>query len=149
MKNWLIGRDLDVGKDWRQEKGMTENEMVKSHHWLNGHEFEHALGTGAGQESLACVHGVAKSQTRLWLNWTCMMLQVSLIFLKPFHSLAFLYLPWSLRKAVFFFFFFNKCIYFNWRLITLQYCIGFLTSPCSSLELGIQMGILSYTNIKL
>ena len=48
-----------------------------------------------------------------------------------------------------FFFLKNKFIYFNWRLITLQYCIGFLTSPCSSLELGIQMGILSYTNIKL
>ena len=39
-KNWLFGKDPDVGKDWRQkEKGMTEHEMVRWHHWLNGHEF--------------------------------------------------------------------------------------------------------------
>ena len=41
MKNWLIWKDPDAGKDWRQEeKGMTEDEMVGWHHWLNGHEFE-------------------------------------------------------------------------------------------------------------
>ena len=40
-KNWLIGKDPDAGKDWRQEeKGMTEDEMVGWHHWLNVHEFE-------------------------------------------------------------------------------------------------------------
>ena len=40
-KNWLIGKDPDAGKDWRQEeKGMTEDEMVGWHHWLSGHEFE-------------------------------------------------------------------------------------------------------------
>jgi len=40
-KNWLIWKDLDAGKDWRQEKkGMTEDEMVGWHHRLNGHEFE-------------------------------------------------------------------------------------------------------------
>ena len=40
-KNWLIGKDLDVGKDWRrEEKGPTEDEMVGWHHWLNGHGFE-------------------------------------------------------------------------------------------------------------
>ena len=39
-KNWLLGKDPDAGKDWRQEeKGMTEDEMVGWHHWLNGHEF--------------------------------------------------------------------------------------------------------------
>ena len=39
-KSWLIWKDPDVGKDWRQEeKGMTEDEMVRWHHWLNGHEF--------------------------------------------------------------------------------------------------------------
>ena len=41
VKSWLIGKDPDAGKDWRQEeKGMTEDEMVGWHHWLNGHEFE-------------------------------------------------------------------------------------------------------------
>ena len=41
MKNWLIGKDLDAGKDWRQEeKGMTEDKMVRWHHWCERHEFE-------------------------------------------------------------------------------------------------------------
>ena len=41
VKNWLIGKDPDAGKDWRQEeKGMTEDEMVILHHWLDGHEFD-------------------------------------------------------------------------------------------------------------
>ena len=40
-KSWLIGKDPDAGKDWRQEeKGMTEDEMFGWHHQLNGHEFE-------------------------------------------------------------------------------------------------------------
>ena len=40
-KNCLIWKDLDAGKDWRQEeKGMTEDEMVGWHHQLNGHEFQ-------------------------------------------------------------------------------------------------------------
>ena len=41
MKNWLIGKDPDAGKDWRLEKKvMTGDEMLGWHHWLNGHEFE-------------------------------------------------------------------------------------------------------------
>ena len=41
VKNWLIGKDPDAGKDWRQEeKGMTEDDMVGRHHRHNGHEFE-------------------------------------------------------------------------------------------------------------
>ena len=52
-KSWLIGKDPDARKDWRQEeKGMTEDEMVGWHHWLNGHECEQALGDSEGQESL-------------------------------------------------------------------------------------------------
>ena len=39
-KSWLIWKDPDAGKDWKQEKGMTEDEMVGWHHCLNGHEFE-------------------------------------------------------------------------------------------------------------
>ena len=40
-ENWLLGKDPDAGRDWRQEeKGMTEDEMPGWHHWLNGHEFE-------------------------------------------------------------------------------------------------------------
>ena len=52
-KNWLIGKDPDVGKDRRQEKKRTtEDEMVGWHHRLNGHEFEQTLGDGEGQGSL-------------------------------------------------------------------------------------------------
>ena len=41
VKNWLIGKDPDAGKDWRwEEKGMTEDEIVGWHHRLDGHEFE-------------------------------------------------------------------------------------------------------------
>ena len=41
VKNWLVRKDPDAGKDWGQEeKGMTEDEMVGWHHWLSGHEFE-------------------------------------------------------------------------------------------------------------
>ena len=43
-KNWLTRKDPDAGKDWRQEKGTTEDEMVGWHHWVNGHEFEWTLG---------------------------------------------------------------------------------------------------------
>ena len=38
-KSWLIGKDLDAGRDWRQEKGMTEDEMVRLHHRLDGHDL--------------------------------------------------------------------------------------------------------------
>ena len=54
-KNWLIGKDSDAGKDWRQEeKGMTEDEMVGWHHWFDEHEFEQAPGVGDGLGRLAC-----------------------------------------------------------------------------------------------
>ena len=52
-KGRLIGKDPDAGKDCRQEeKGMTEDEMVGSHHRLNGHEFEQTPGDVEGQGSL-------------------------------------------------------------------------------------------------
>ena len=70
-KNWLIGKDPDAGKYWRQEKGMTEDEMVGWHHWLNGHEFEQAPGVGDGLGSLACCSpwGHKESDMTEWLNW--------------------------------------------------------------------------------
>ena len=46
-KNWLIEKYPDAWKDWRQEeKGMTEDEVVGWHYWLNGHEFEQVSGVG-------------------------------------------------------------------------------------------------------
>ena len=40
VKSWLIGKDLDAGRDWGQEKRTTEDEMAGWHHRLDGHEFE-------------------------------------------------------------------------------------------------------------
>ena len=68
-KSWLIGKDPDAGKDWRQEeKGTTEDEMVGWHCRLTGYEFEQTLGDGDEQGSLACCSPVAKSRTQL-SNW--------------------------------------------------------------------------------
>ena len=73
VKNWLARKDPDARKDWRlEEKGMTEDEMVGWHHWLDRHEFEQAPGVGDGQGSLACCSpwGHKESDTTQWLNWT-------------------------------------------------------------------------------
>jgi len=70
VKNWLIGKDPDAGKDGRQEEKGTEDEMVGWHHRLNGHEFEWTPGAGDGREAWrAVVHGVAESRTRR-SDWT-------------------------------------------------------------------------------
>ena len=53
-KSWLIRKDPDSGKDWKQEKGTTEDEMVAWHHLLNAHESEQTPGDSEGQGSLAC-----------------------------------------------------------------------------------------------
>ena len=53
-KSWLIEKDLDVGKDWRQKKRSTENEMVRWYHWFKWHELGQTLGAGEAQRSLAC-----------------------------------------------------------------------------------------------
>ena len=71
VKNWLIGKDSDSGKDWRQEEKRTENEMIGWHHQLYGHEFEWALGVGDRQESLVCcsLWGCKELDTTEQLNW--------------------------------------------------------------------------------
>ena len=67
MKKWLIGKDPDAGRDWRQEeKGTTQDEMVGWHHWLYGHEFEQALDVGDGQESLACCSSCGSKELDEW-----------------------------------------------------------------------------------
>ena len=72
VKNWLIWKDPDAGKDWKWEKGTTEDGMVGGHHWLNGHEFEQTLGVGDGQGSLVCRSpwGHNELDTAELLNWT-------------------------------------------------------------------------------
>ena len=71
-KNWLIGKDPDAGKDWRQkEKGMTEDEKVGWHHWCDGHDFDKVSEVGDGQGSLACCcpWGRKELNTTEQLNW--------------------------------------------------------------------------------
>ena len=64
-KRWLMAKDPDAGKDWRQEKGVTEDEMVGWYHWPDGHEFEQTPGDGEGQGSLACCDKSAPN----WVDW--------------------------------------------------------------------------------
>ena len=66
-KSQIIGKYLDAENDWEQkEKGMTEDEIIGWHHWLNGHEFEQTLGDSEGQRSLACCSpwGCKESDTK-------------------------------------------------------------------------------------
>ena len=79
-KSWLIGKHPDAGKDWRQEKGVTEDEMVGWHHQLNGHECEQTLGDSEGQGSLASMrlqrdrtqqlnYSSSSSSSETWLDF--------------------------------------------------------------------------------
>ena len=79
VKSWLIWKDPDAGKDWRQEeKETTEDEMVGWHHWLNGHE-----GEGEGEVAQSCptlcdpvdcnllgfsVHGLLQARILEWIG---------------------------------------------------------------------------------
>ena len=84
VKNWLIGKDPDAGKYWRQEeKGTLEDEMAGCPHLVDGHQFEQALGVVDGQEAWrVAVHGVKRNWTRLseWTELTTCCLCVSWIF---------------------------------------------------------------------
>ena len=54
-KTQFIGKDSHAGKDWRQEaEGVTEDEMIGWHHWLNRHEFKQTRGVSDGQGCLVC-----------------------------------------------------------------------------------------------
>ena len=71
FKSWLIRKDPDAGKNWRQEeKGTVEDKVIQWHHWLNGHEFERAPGDDEGQGSLACCSPWVSKSWTLLSNWT-------------------------------------------------------------------------------
>jgi len=93
-KSWLIGKDLDAGKDWRQEqKGMREDRMAGWHHWLNGHEFEQAQEMVKNREDWwVAVHKVAKNQTGL-RDWTKTRWEASIL---PLWSSVFLAHKWGM-----------------------------------------------------
>ena len=69
-KNWLIWKDPDAGKDWGQEKGTAEDEMVEWHHWLNGHGFGWISRVGNGQGGPVCCGSWGLKVLTEWLNWT-------------------------------------------------------------------------------
>ena len=75
VKNWLIGKDPDVGKDWRQEKGTTEDEIVGCHYQLDGHEFEQAPGFGDGQGLLQ-----STGLQRVGHNWATKLNWLAILF---------------------------------------------------------------------
>ena len=71
VKSWLIGKDPDAGKDWRQkEKRATKDETVGWHHQFNGHELGQTPGDGEEQESMVCCSpwGLKQSDMTWWLN---------------------------------------------------------------------------------
>ena len=71
VKNQLIGKDPDAGRDWGQEeKGRTEDEIIGWRHRLNGHGFGWTPGVGDGQGGLACCDswGRKESDTTKRLN---------------------------------------------------------------------------------
>jgi len=72
-KSWLIEKDSDAGRDWKQEeKGTKEDEMAGWHHQLDGCESEWTPGAGDGEGGLACCNswGRKESDTTERLNWT-------------------------------------------------------------------------------
>ena len=74
VKNWLIWKDPDAGRDWGQEeKGMIEDEMAGWHHQLIGQEFGYTPGVCDGQGGLVCCGSWSHKEldTTEWLNWTC------------------------------------------------------------------------------
>ena len=104
-KNWLLGKDPDVGKAWGQEeKGTTEDEMVGWHHRLEGHEFEQAPVVGDGQGSLACCSpwGRKELDTTERLNWTGSIVCLIIICLNVLmFYIAFLYVLGSSVHGIF------------------------------------------------
>ena len=116
VKNWLIGKDPNAEKDWRQEqKGMTEDEMVGWHHWLDGHEFQQVLEVGNGQGSLVCFSpwGCKELDMTEWLNLT-----------DPFTGVSYpCSLVWIMNKCVEI----NECQqklpYFNIKWLVFVACV--------------------------
>ena len=88
VKSWLIGKDSDTGRDWRQEeKGTTEDEMAGWPHWLYRHEFKWTPGVDDRQGGLACCNswGHKESDTTEWLNWTELKLALCCLYRKSKH----------------------------------------------------------------
>ena len=124
VKSWLIGKDLDAGRDWGQEKETTEDEMAGWHHWLDGHEFEWTLGVGDGQGGLACCDswGYKESDMTERLNWKwhrMILVFHCLPYFMSFDQLYFLSCDWKWRYLI---------LLCGW--VILYYCTSTLSSSC-------------------
>ena len=104
VKNWLIWKDPDAGKDWGQEeKGKTEDEMVGWHHRLNGHGFGWTPGVGDGQGGLACCGswGHKESYMTEQLNWIRVFAYLSQFFFQSkMNNFCMLILSYSVASLV-------------------------------------------------
>ena len=111
-KSWLTGKDCDAGRDWGQEKGMTEDEMAAGHHWLDGCESEWTMGVGDGQGGLVCCAswGRKESDRTEQLKWT--ELNYSTIALEPTHML---FLLRFIKRFILCFKWFLKSWYGTWK----------------------------------
>ena len=96
VKSWLIGKDPDSGRDWGQEeKGMTEDEMIGWHHWLNGHGFGWTPGVGDGQGGLVCCGSWGHKELDMTeqLNW------MDIVSLKTWDILHYYFFPYEVSKS--------------------------------------------------
>ena len=108
-KRQLTGKDSNAGNNWGQEEKRTaEHEVVGWHHWPSGHEFEQTLGDGEEQGSLACSS-----------SWDCKESDRTEQLNNNKNSFNYIFDLYIFFKILFYYFF---NFYFNWRLITLQYC---------------------------
>ena len=97
-KSWLIGKDPDAGKDWKQEeKRATEVEMIGWHHQLNEHVFEQTPGNGEGQGSLEYCSPWGH---RVGHNWATEQQQHILLFFCLSILLIFESLIWKLQLKI-------------------------------------------------
>ena len=135
---WLIGKDPDAGKDWRKEKGTTEDEMVGWHHWLEVHGFEQAPGVGDGQGTYrTSVHGVVKS-------WTCLSNWTELICISEVANIS----PRNLDSNLWFFqpvIWHDLCFYMLSHFSHVQLCVTLWTAASQA---PLSMGILQVRTLE-
>ena len=117
-KSWLIWKDPDAGKVWGQEeKGMTEDEIVGWHHWLNGHGFGWTPGVGDGQGGLACYSPWGSKELHTTeLDWT-EVLRTSINSLSVFSYFEVLKVKWKVhaKKSI------SKVLLFDTKSIMLSF----------------------------
>ena len=143
MKSWLIWKDLDAGKDWRQEKGTTEDKIVGWYHRLNGHGFGWTPGVGDGQGGLACCGswGRKESDTTEPLNWTELNFLIVSASVESLPFLSFIVPMFAWNVSLVSLIFLKRSLLFSSISLHCFLKKAFLISPCYSLELCVQLGI--------